>query len=251
MQAVIYIFRCPKGRVYVGRRTVSPEALRCWPGQGINRLPDGYAGSGKAWQSIHRRHGRMCIWRIVARVEGGRDAVNRAERRAIHLARLIFGPKCVNILSGGEGLTSEEARALHADPAVKERHKAGAREAQNRPEVKAKQRIDPSIRARRAVAAAARPEVKAKQRSVAKEVSARPEVIAKRVTVGRALARTPERKAHLDRARQINNRKRRARKALAPFTISPAVSLPGATVWIHRPGLTLGISGPFHNKGKA
>lgn len=180
--AVIYIFRCPKGRVYVGRRSVSQEALRAWPGHGVNRLPDGYAGSGKAWQAIHRRHGPMCVWRIVARVEGDRGAVNKAERRAVRLARALFGQRCVNIREGGDGMTSADAQALASDP----KRLAGLRARHADPEYVIKNR-----------AALARlntePEIDEKRRAGL----ALPEVKARRKATHKALAQTPERAAQL------------------------------------------------------
>jgi|GEM_PF-5247978 len=172
MQAIIYLFRCPKGRVYAGWRGVSPEALRTWPRRGVGPLPCGYIGSGVAWLPVARRHRKALRWVILARVDGDRADVDVAEVRAIHLTRLIFGPRCKNIRDGGQGSTSEEARALWADPDYVERTTKANREARKRPDVRAKRRAvstalwsDPSY-ADKTVAAiregCARPEVRAK-----------------------------------------------------------------------------------------
>lgn len=115
--AVIYAFRSPgSGAVYIGKHEpksgVDPTQ---WPRRGNGRLPDGYKGSGNVVPRFHERHGTTVQWRILAIVP--LDDWVRAERRAIHLARLIFGPKCVNIRDGGEGFTSADAKRLASDPA--------------------------------------------------------------------------------------------------------------------------------------
>ena len=51
-----------------------------------------------------------------------------------------------------------------------------------------------------------------------------------------------ERKAQLTRASMISVRKRRARKALAPFVQPPALTAPGVTLWAYRPPLRLSLS---------
>ena len=293
--AMIYIFRCPKGRVYAGWRGVSPEALRCWPHRGRGYLPDGYKGSGEAWKGVALKHKAALVWRIVARVDGTRADVDRAERRAIHLARLIFGRKCVNIREGGEGSTSADARALWTDPAYAQRTKSGIRAALARPEVRAKlsaagkrswadpayaarmkgvmsevmerpgmlhrrnagikeahthpdtkaktlrhlERLqaDPDWQARRAAGL-----VKAMQAATAPEVRAKAN--ASNSVTHKALAQTPERKALFVRAAQIGQRKRRARKALAPFAVPPSIAGRGVTLWAYLPTLRLSIAGP-------
>ncbi|RCW88733.1 hypothetical protein DFP89_101169 [Paracoccus lutimaris] len=164
MQAVIYIFRCPKGRVYAGRRTVSPEALRCWPSRGTGALPDGYAGSGKAWQAVARKHRDTLIWRILARVDGTSQDADMAERRAVALVRALFGRRCLNLRDGGQGMTSRDARALWADPAYAERTGAAIREAFARPEVRAKLN-----------AAANTPEARQRRSATSKAVAQTPE----------------------------------------------------------------------------
>lgn len=132
MHTVIYIFRSTSGRAYVGRRAVSAGALRRWPRAGRGPLPDGYCGSGKVWQAVVARHGMAgAEWRILARVTGSRDEANAVERRAVRLARAIFGPSCVNIRDGGDGWNSDEARALcaarEADPALAAKHRVKLR----------------------------------------------------------------------------------------------------------------------------
>lgn len=291
--AVIYIFRCPKGRVYAGWRGVSPEALRCWPNRGTGPLPDGYTGSGTAWEGVARKHGAGLVWRILARVDGARADVDAAERRAIRLARATFGRRCLNIRDGGEGSTSAEARALWADPAYVQRTKAGMKAAMARPEVKAKLSAagkrswaDPAYaeRMKRVIAevmerpgvldrrnagireAHTRAETKAKTRrhlerlqadpdwqerrdaglAKAKVAASAPEVRAKanasNSVTHKALAQTPERQALFVRAAQIGHRKRRARKALAPFSVPPSISRPGVCLWAYLPPLRLSLS---------
>jgi hypothetical protein len=271
-QVVIYAFRSPgSGSVYIGKHECDPTG---WPRRGNGRLPDGYTGSGNVVPRFHRRHGAAVEWRILAVVA---DADwPRAERRAVHLARLIFGRRCVNIRSGGEGFTSAEARSLNADPLVKAKHSASmrqsharpevkarrsaaSRESQNRPEVKAKQSATnarPEVKARRSAAAKeanARPDVKAKQRAsqstswsgvLARAAALSPEALARRSATHKALARTPERQAHLARANQIRWRRARARKALAPFAVPPSIVAPGVCLWAYLPTLGLSIAGP-------
>lgn len=77
-------------------------------------MPDGYCGSGKAWQAVARRHRAALAWRIVARVDGDNDRLIAAERRAIQLARSLFGQGCLNVHEGGDGFTPEQARAQAA-----------------------------------------------------------------------------------------------------------------------------------------
>lgn len=128
MHTVIYIFRSPSGRSYVGRRAVTARALRTWPRCGTGSLPDGYTGSGKVWGAIHRRHGPACQWRILARVTGTRAEADAVERRAVRLARAVFGGNCVNIRGGGDGWNSREAREIvagrEADPGAASRNRA-------------------------------------------------------------------------------------------------------------------------------
>lgn len=112
MTAIIYAFRSPgSGAVYIGKHQCDPGG---WPRRGTGKLPDGYAGSGVAVASFHRRHGDRVEWRILAAVDGDRRKVDEAERRAIRLARALFGRACVNLADGGEGWSSEEARAASA-----------------------------------------------------------------------------------------------------------------------------------------
>lgn len=222
--AVIYIFRCPKGRVYAGWRGVSPEALRTWPNRGLGPLPDGYKGSGKAWRAVARRHKAALVWRIVARVDGTRADVDAAEVRAIHLARLIFGRLCLNHLDGGNGFSSGDAKrqraVLLSDPGHRER----------------------AIAANRAIHA--RPGFKERQADAIRDFTARPEWIAKNAAINRARAQTPEGRATLKRASQIRWRRARARKALAPFAVPPSISRPEVCLWAFLPTLRLSITGP-------
>lgn len=176
MQAVIYIFRCPKGRTYVGRRTVPPRALACWPGRGYGPLPDGYTGSGKAWRAVARKHRNALVWRILARIDGERRDADAAEQRTVRLARAIFGQQCLNLRDGGQGMSSGNAQALWADPDWAERTSAAIREAFSRPEVRAK------------VAAAA-------DSPAARE---------HRIATSKALAQTPGRREQLARATEAS-----------------------------------------------
>lgn len=132
MRTVIYAFRSPaSGAVYVGKHQCSPEG---WPRRGAGRLPDGYKGSGVAVVNFHRRHGAAVQWRILAVVDGDRDTVNAAERRAIRLARAVLGRQCVNRQAGGDGMTSDDARALLSRPEVRERLAAANRSRAATPE---------------------------------------------------------------------------------------------------------------------
>lgn len=242
--AVIYIFRCPKGRVYAGQRTVPPEALRCWPGAGTGPLPDGYTGSGNPWWRIARRHRDALTWRIVARVGGNQAQVDAAEVRAISLTRAIFGPRCVNVLSGGQGMTSEDARAVNNTPEIRAHRSATANRlwadpifAEGQRTRLELQRSDPDWQARRAAGL-----VKAMQAASAPEVRAKAN--ASNSVTHKALAQTPERQALFVRAAQIGQRKRRARKALAPFAVPPSIAGRGVTLWAFLPALRLSIAGP-------
>lgn len=235
--AVIYIFQCPKGRVYAGRRSVSPEALRCWPNRGHGPLPDGYVGSGKAWQAVARRHGAALVWRIVARVAGDRDAANAAERRAIRLARAVWGRKCLNVADGGDGQTREAMQRYWADPASANRNRAAIVAARGDPVVEARRLTglaqamkDPAVQARRRAGLAvamADPAVQARRNLAAAEAMQRPEVKARQIAGLRAAAR-----------------KRRARKALAPFAVPPSIAAPCVCLWAFLPTLRLSIAGP-------
>ena len=120
MRAVIYAFRSPgSGAVYIGKHQCSPEG---WPRRGTGCLPDGYRGSGVVVGRFHRRHGAAVQWRILAVVDGDRDAVNAAERRAIRLARVVLGRRCVNVLEGGDGLTSADAQRMWRNPPLTSPH---------------------------------------------------------------------------------------------------------------------------------
>ncbi|MGP9791109.1 hypothetical protein [Roseinatronobacter sp. NSM] len=88
------------------------------------------------------------------------------------------------------------------------------------------------------------PEGKARKSATAKEVNARPEVRAKHSTNGKARVQTPEGAAALARAREVGQRKRRARKALAPFLHPPLWDTSGLTVCLAPPGSPLAITTP-------
>lgn len=244
MQAVIYIFQCPKGRVYAGWRGVSPEALRAWPNRGSGPLPCGYTGSGNPWRRIARRHKAALVWRILARVDGPQADVDAAEVRAISLARAIFGRLCVNVLPGGQGMTSEVARAVNNKPEIRAHRSATANRLWADPDYAegqrtrlAMQQSDPGWQSRRDAGLAK-----------ARDAASAPEVRAKanesNSVTHKALAQTPERRALFVRAAQIGHRKRRARRALAPFTVPPSIAAPRVCLWAFLPALRLSISGP-------
>ena len=217
LTAVIYAFRSPgSGATYIGKHQCSPEG---WPRRGNGRLPDGYRGSGVVVGHFHRRHGAAVQWRILAVVDGDKDRVNAAERRAIRLARHLWAGRCVNVLEGGEGLTSADASARWADPALRAKMSAGQMEANARPEVKvkrstankaatnhpeARERLsatakaawsDPALRAKMSAsnkAANARPEVKAKISAASKSMWSDPEHTAKMSAAAKAQWSDPE-----------------------------------------------------------
>lgn len=243
--AVIYIFRCPRGRVYAGRHAVSPEALRCWPGRGEGPLPDGYTGSGTYWQDVARRHRAALVWRILARVEGDHEALVAAERRAIRLARAVFGQDCVNLHEGGDGYTPEQARAqaarnyarpeylaklraarlaLSADPAWQE--KIAAR---NRARGK-----DPEFRRKVSVAHKGRTKSPSHQARVA-AANRCPEKRQAQKVAAAAQWSDPERAARLKAGIHRAQQRKRARRELAPFVQTPAWLAPGAVLWAYRP----------------
>lgn len=282
MQAVIYIFQCPKGRVYAGWRGVSPEALRAWPNRGSGPLPCGYTGSGNPWRRIARRHKAALVWRILARVDGTQADVDAAEVRAIRLARAVFGQRCVNVADGGQGLSSEVQRQLWADPAHATKTLAALAAARLVPgfEEKRLARLaaamkDPAIQAKRLSAAAVAMNDAAyrdKQRAQMvrqqsdptwttknraqlaglhndptfvdhlKRLNADPEIRALRSAQGKARNQTPEGAAAMARMRAIGARKHRARKALAPFIQPPTWTRGGAALWAYRPPLRLSLS---------
>ena len=115
---VVYAFRCPRGRVYVGKHLVRRgHDPRTWPRRGRGSLPDGYLGSGKVWRTVRRVHGRAVEWRLLAVVAGARrEDWEPIERRAIRVAGAIL-PRGVllNLTEGGDGLTSAVSQALWTD----------------------------------------------------------------------------------------------------------------------------------------
>lgn len=130
--AVIYIFRCPRGRVYAGKTTRGVEA---WPHRGRGPLPSGYVGSGRAWKAIFRKHGPACEWRVLW--TGPEAEVWQVERRVIRLTRRVFGNRCVNFKDGGDGFTSEDVHRSWADPGYRAKNLASTRAARADPEYRA------------------------------------------------------------------------------------------------------------------
>ena len=183
-------------------------------------------------------------WRILARVGGTQEVINKAERRAIRLARAVFGALCLNHKNGGggripKGEASERSRT-RMDPKTRQEHHAermrqwwaepGRKEAQT---AKAqRQWMDPQMRQKMeaGLASAVRPPADESHRKIG--------------VTHKVLAQKPERRAQLDRARAVRDRKQSARKALAPFRRAPALHSPGVTVWRTPCGSPLGIAGP-------
>lgn len=207
MRAVIYAFRSPgSGAVYIGKHQCCPDG---WPRRGTGPLPDGYRGSGVAVANFHRRHGAAVQWRILATV--ALSDWQLAERRAIRVARLILGRKCVNRADGGEGLTSGDFNQIWSNPKTRAKLKSSAKARIATPEGAAQ--------LAKFLAAAKTPEALAKisasNRAWAKtaeglahlarnRASARkPEARAKLSASQTALALTPARKAQLARATAI------------------------------------------------
>lgn len=183
--AVIYLFVSPSGRAYAGRHTCQHEG---WSRRGSGALPSGYTGSGKLWQNVARKHGPNLRWIILRRFPEGipRAQVDAAERRAVRLARPLWAGRCMNLLEGGEGLTSADASATWADP----EHAAKVKAAAARPEVKAK--VKAGLKAMWAD-----PEHAAKMSAANKAAQNRPDVKARNSAASKALAQTPERRAFL------------------------------------------------------
>lgn len=209
MSVVIYAFRSPgSGAVYIGKREPK-EDPRHWPRRGHGRLPDGYGGSGDVVPRFHARHGDRVEWRILAIVPLADWP--RAERRAIHLARLLFGRRCVNIRDGGDGWTSEEARAMGlrnaADPDWRAknsaRNKARAKDPEWLEKVSARNK-----------ALAADPEWRFKNRAASKALAASPEWRAMVSAHRRAFASTPEGQSQIRHALKMT----RSPEALAKLS---------------------------------
>lgn len=239
--AVIYIFRCPKGRVYAGRRSVSPEALRCWPNRGHGPLPDGYCGSGTAWQAVARRHRAALAWRIVARVDGDRDTVNKAERRAIRLARAVWGQNCLNVADGGDGFTPDEARVQagrnYARPEYVEKLRSAMAVRSADPDWQAQMTAqnrargkDPEFRRKVSVGNKGRAKSPAHKAKIA-EVNRAPEKRQGQAATARAQWADPAQAEKMRVGILRSQRRRRAAKALAPLLCTPMFQSPGATVW--------------------
>lgn len=206
---VIYLFVSPSGRAYAGRHTCQHEG---WPRRGSGALPSGYRGSGKLWANVTRRHGPANRWIILRRFgpDAARADIDAAERRAIRLARHLWAERCVNVLEGGEGLTSADARALWAEPGMKARMAATQRQVQNKPELKARMKAtllvslsQPETRSKKrasATEAMARPDVKALHSAAVREAKNRPEARAAIRAKQKAITLTPEGAAALARA---------------------------------------------------
>lgn len=206
---VIYLFVSPSGRAYAGRHTCQHEG---WPRRGSGALPSGYRGSGNVWRHVVRKHGPAIRWIILRRFssDAAREAINDAERRAIRLARHLWADRCMNVYSGGEGLTPEEAKALWADPDYKAKmvpisraHIAKVNSSPEHAEHLAKLNADPAIlEARRVQLAALRadPELQARRLEAVVESNRTPEVRAK-VSAGlKAWWATPEGQAQREKA---------------------------------------------------
>lgn len=249
MQSVIYLFVSPSGRAYAGKHECKHAAF---PRRGHGALPSGYRGSGTLWAKVTRRHGPAIRWIILRRFgdDAARADIDAAERRAIRLVRAIWADRCLNVFAGGGGITSADASALWTDPVYAGR----VIQAINSPAVQSKKSVAqkaawklPEVRARikgAQKAAWSSPEARARQSAASKEVQARPEVRAQSSASHKALAKTPERRAQLDRARDVAARKRRARRALAPFAVPPSIAAPGVCLWAFLPALRLSIAGP-------
>lgn len=236
MQSVIYLFVSPSGRAYAGRHACDHATF---PRRGMGPLPDGYTGSGKLWGNVARKHGPDLRWVILRRFPEGtrRATLDAAERRAIRLVRRLWADRCMNVREGGTGLTVEDARALAVNPDWLAKNRAIGKALAQTPE-----RRDQLVRARAASSAQAKTPEGIAQRKLASAASKSPGSIEKNRSAQKARYATSEGKAHLDRAREKNNRKRRARKALAPFIQPPAWTQRGATLWAYRPPLRLRLS---------
>jgi hypothetical protein len=201
-------------------------------------------------EHFHRKHGEAVQWRILAVVPVA-DWV-RAERRAIRLARAIFGRLCVNVLSGGDGFTSSEARELGlknaADPAWRAKNRAQLERTHQDPAWQA---------ANRAHLGRINSEPEARiQLGRMNEASTTPEARKKRSAKLKSHANTIKGKAQLARAAAIRSRKaarRRAAKALAPFIRPPIISRAGVAVWATDPPARVcrGSDGPDRLFGAA
>lgn len=148
---LIYSFECA-GYFYAGKRVVSSKTAHLRAGDtGAGPLPCGYAGSGKLWRNVLRKHGRAALrWRIVAVLPNATRADWRPVEQA-EIARLRAthgdvrdgaGGKCLNWSDGGEGLTSadaaRQAAAQFADPAKRARSAAANRKLWEDPDFRAR-----------------------------------------------------------------------------------------------------------------
>lgn len=136
--------------VYIGKREGGSGGWSL-PQTGTGRIPHGrrgYSGSGKRWKTIVAKYGEEAIrWTIVERV-GPEDWV-AAEQDAVEAGRTVWGNRCVNLLDGGDGFTSEDAKRLYEDP----KFRAKMAEARRRQaEARRRQAEDPEWRAKMAEA---------------------------------------------------------------------------------------------------
>jgi hypothetical protein len=151
---LIYLLRHrPTGYAYAGKR--KSLGSDSWPRRGTGFLPDGYKGSGHAWANILAKYPNRDDYEWIVLGRPSEETWADAERRAIRLVRHIWGPLCVNIADGGEGQTSEAAKAISARPEVKAKQKASLERRYADPAFKAKsiaamRRVwdDPAIRAK-------------------------------------------------------------------------------------------------------
>jgi len=191
---VVYAFRSPgSGAVYIGKHECDPEG---WSRRGHGRLPDGYKGSGDVVPRFHARHGDRVEWRILAVVPVADWP--RAERRAIHLARLFLGRRCVNVLSGGEGLTSSDAKTMWADPVFRDRHRRSMVETYS--DTGMREGLSTMLRDRWTD-----PAYRDAQCEALRSAGNRPEVRAKRSAATKAHSHTPEGAAHIARMAALNS----------------------------------------------
>ncbi|HEX8340346.1 MAG TPA: hypothetical protein VF624_05505 [Tepidisphaeraceae bacterium] len=118
---VIYRFSTPSGKTYVGWHACDPTE---WPDAGLGRLPDGYGGSGKYMWRAWPKYGDTIRWEILECIPLGMDW-QPVERRLIAVERECVGRRCMNIGSGGQGCTSDDAKRLWADPEYRAKVRRG------------------------------------------------------------------------------------------------------------------------------
>lgn len=217
--AVIYLFVSPSGRAYAGRHLCDHTAFHR---RGFGPLPDGYAGSGKLWQNVARKHGPAIRWIILRRFgpDAPRADIDAAERRAIRLARHLWASRCVNLREGGQGFTSADARALWADPDMRLRKLAQVRALNQDPDWQARRAEMNRTRAKTplgraqllsALAKAHAPEARAKTNAAVRSETGR----ALRSADSKARSATPEGQAQWQAAHAKANTPEARAKAAA------------------------------------